>query len=154
MYGRTAVRPNKNMAYSTLTDIIKLLPESAIIQLTDDEGDGVVNESRVNEAIAQADAEIDSYCGGIYTVPFATVPDIVKKISVDIAIYNLYSRKVETIPETRAERYKNAIRQLTDISKGVISLGIDPAPAQTGSGVNNSIKSNTRLFSRSGMEDL
>ena len=92
--------------YSTLTDIKKLIPEDTVIQLTDDENTGAVVESRVTEAIAQADAEIDSYCGGKYSVPFTTVPDIVKKISVDIAIYNLYSRKVEEIPETRADRYK------------------------------------------------
>ena len=121
------------MAYSTLTDIKKLIPEGSIIQLTDDENLGAVNQARVDEAIAQADAEIDSYCGSKYTVPFTTVPDIVKKISVDIAIYNLYSRRVEEIPETRADRYKNAIRQLEGIAKGLISIGesITP-PAETG----------------------
>jgi phage gp36-like protein len=117
------------MPYSTLDDMKKLIPEDALIQLTDDEGLGTVNQTRVDEAIAQADAEIDSYCGGRYSVPFSTVPEIIKKLSVDIAIYNLYSRRVEVIPELRAERYRNAIRQLEGISKGLISLGIDPAPS-------------------------
>lgn len=119
------------MAYSTIDDIKKLIPETSVIQLTDDEGNGLVNQARVDEAIASADGEIDSYCGGRYTVPFTTVPEIVKKISVDIAIYNLYSRKVETIPETRAERYKNAIRQLESIAKGLVSIGIVPEPASS-----------------------
>ena len=135
--------------YSTLTDIKKLIPEESIIQLTDDENLGEINQSRVDEAIAQADAEIDSYCGGKYSVPFTTAPDIVKKISVDIAIYNLYSRKVEEIPETRAERYKNAIRQLEGISKGIISIGeaVEPTPATQGGPETNKTESD-RIFTR------
>jgi len=138
------------MPYSTLTDIKKLIPEETVIQLTDDENTGAVVESRVTEAIAQADAEIDSYCGGRYTVPFATVPDIVKKISVDIAIYNLYSRKVEELPETRSDRYKNAIRQLEGISKGLISIGeADAPPASTSEGGPETNKTeDDRIFTR------
>lgn len=135
------------MPYSILTDIQKLIPETVVIQLTDDEDTGSVVTARVDEAIAQADAEIDSYCGGRYKVPFATVPDICRKISVDIAIYNLYSRKVEEIPPTRAERYKNAIRQLEGIAKGMISIGEDPEPeAPTQSGIQTSKTSDDRIF--------
>ncbi len=141
------------MAYSTLDDIKKLLPEETIIQLTDDENLGVVNQGRVDEAIAQADAEINSYCASKYTVPFTTVPAIAKKISVDLAIYNLYSRKVDIIPETRAERYKNAIRQLEGISKGTISLGVDPAPAATTEGgAETNTTTSDRTFTKDSME--
>ena len=139
--------------YSTLTDIKKLIPEESIIQLTDDENTGAVVESRVTEAIAQADAEIDSYCGGKYSVPFTVVPDIVKKISVDIAIYNLYSRRVEEIPETRTDRYKNAIRQLEGISKGTISIGeaAEPTAADQGGTETNKTESD-RIFTRGNLD--
>lgn len=135
--------------YSTLTDIKKLIPEEVVIQLTDDENTGAVNQTRVDEAIAQADAEIDSYCGGKYSVPFATVPDIVKKISVDIAIYNLYSRRVEEMPETRSDRYKNAIRQLEGIAKGNISIGeaTEPTAAEQG-GVEKNKTESDRIFTK------
>jgi phage gp36-like protein len=139
--------------YSTLDDIKKLAPEDTLIQLSDDEGLGTINQARVDEAIEQADAEIDSYCGGRYSVPFSTTPDIVKKLSVDIAIYNLYSRKVEEIPETRAQRYKNAIRQLEAISKGTISLGVDPAPAApTDSSAETNKPTDTNVFARDKLE--
>jgi phage gp36-like protein len=134
------------MAYSTITDIKKLLPEESVIQLTDDENLGVVNQTRLDESIAQADAEIDSYCGSRYTVPFAVVPDIVKKLSVDIAIYNLYSRRVEEIPETRASRYRNAIRQLEGIAKGIISIG-ETAIAEEG-GPESNKTDDDRIFTR------
>ena len=141
------------MAYSTLTDIKKLIPEETIIQLTDDEGTGSIDQTRVDEAIAQADAEIDSYCGSRYTVPFTTIPDIVKKISVDIAIYNLYSRRVEEIPGTRAERYKNAIRQLEGIAKGLISIGEQPEPAAPSQGgVETNKTDDDRTFTKDKLE--
>ncbi|MDN3515363.1 MAG: DUF1320 domain-containing protein [Candidatus Brocadia sp.] len=139
------------MSYSTLTDIKKLIPETTVIQLTDDENTGSADQSRVDEAIAQADAEIDSYCGGRYAVPFTTVPDIVKKISVDIAIYNLYSRKVEEIPETRAERYKNAIRQLGDIAKGIISIGEPEGDVPEAGGVQINTTTDDRVFTKDTM---
>lgn len=134
--------------YSTLTDLKKLIPETVIIQLTDDEDTGSVNQARVDEAIAQADAEIDSYCGGRYTVPFTTVPDIARKISVDIAIYNLYSRKVEEIPETRSERYKNAIRQLGDIASGKITIGEAEADVPEVGGVQTNTTAGDRIFTK------
>ena len=85
-------------------------------------------------------------------MPFATVPGIVKKISVDIAIYNLYSRRVEVIPETRADRYKNAIRQLEGISKGVISIGVDPAPSAASQSSNTvEVATSEKIFSRDNM---
>ncbi|MBE7415084.1 MAG: DUF1320 domain-containing protein [Deltaproteobacteria bacterium] len=140
--------------YCTLDDIKKLLPEESLIQLTDDEGQGTVDQGRVDEAIAQADAEIDSYCAVKYRVPFDPVPDLVKKCSVDLAIYNLYSRRVEEIPQTRTDRYRNAIRQLEGISKGTVSLGVDPAPSAASHGERPDISGPARIFSRTRMEDL
>lgn len=137
------------MAYSTLADIKKAVPEEVLVQLTDDEGFGDVDQGRVDEAIASADEEINSYCGERYSVPFTTVPGIVKKISVDIAVYNLYSRKVEEAPDIRKERYKSAIRQLEGIAKGTISLGVDPAPSAPSEGGPETNKTDDdRIFTR------
>ncbi|OGC00140.1 hypothetical protein A2V82_16525 [candidate division KSB1 bacterium RBG_16_48_16] len=139
--------------YSAVSDIKKLIPEESLIQLTDDENLGTVNQGRVDEAIQQADSEIDSYCGGRYSVPFAVVPGIIKKISVDVAIYNLYSRRVEEIPQTRADRYKNAIRQLELISKGSISIGVDPEPAAPSkSNTAVQVVSSPKIFGRDNMK--
>jgi phage gp36-like protein len=137
------------MAYCTIEDIKTLLPEETLVQLTDDEGAGTMHPGRVQEAIAQADAEIDSYCNTKFTVPFADPAPIVKKLSVDIAIYNLYSRRGEKIPETRSERYKNAVRQLEGIAKGTIKLGKDPELAALTQGGPEATKSATdRTFTK------
>ncbi len=137
------------MAYCTLDDLENMIPEAVLIQLTDDAGTDTVDQGAIDDAIAQADAEIDSYCGTRYAVPFATVPDVVKKASVDIAIYNLYSRRVEEIPQTRTDRYKNAVRLLEAISKGTISIGVDPAPAEASQGLAESNRPvSDRTFTR------
>jgi len=137
------------MAYCTLDDIKKLLPEDSLIQLTDDEGTGAIDEDIINEVIAQADSEIDGYCGVRYSVPFSPVPAVIKKFSVDIAVYNLYSRRQEEIPETRSERYKNAIKFLEMLAKDTISLGIEPEPTATSNSYAETNKTtNDRIFTR------
>ena len=134
------------MAYCTQTDLEHALPEGNLIALTDDEGAGDVVAERVTEAIASADAEIDGYCAGLYSVPFATVPALIKKCSVDIAIYNLYSRTMEQIPDTRAARYKDAVHLLEKIAEGLIEL--PPDAAAVGSVHEVSFSGPGRLFTR------
>ncbi|NPU85551.1 MAG: DUF1320 domain-containing protein [Syntrophaceae bacterium] len=123
------------MAYCTQNDLIEQISEAELIQLTDDAGADTVDTSAVARAIADADAEIDGYCGARYTVPFSPAPVMIRKISVDLAIYNLFSRRSAVkIPEERQKRYDNAVRFLRDVSRGLISLGAD-APAEPDSGL-------------------
>lgn len=110
------------MPYSTLSDIKDQLDQARLIQLTDDERTGTVNESRVDKAISDADEEINGYVGSRYTVPLSPVPAIIRKYSVDLAIYNLYGRR-DTVPEVRKDRYANAIKFLQQVALGKISLG-------------------------------
>jgi len=111
------------MAYCTLADILGRIDEATVIQLTDDEGTGAVHAGRVDEAIADADQEIDGYAGTRYAVPMSPVPAILKKLSVDIAIHNLFGRRSRKEPEERAERYKVAVELLRQIARGAFSLG-------------------------------
>lgn len=123
------------MAYSTQTDIEEQVSQAELIELTDDTGAGTVDISAAARAIADADAEIDGYCGARYTVPFSPAPAMIRKLSVDIAVYNLFSRRSNLkIPEDRQKRYDNAVRFLRDVSRGLISLGAD-APAEPDSGL-------------------
>ena len=140
------------MPYCAQTDLEEQLSPEELIELTDDAGAGAVDASIVSRAIADADAEIDSYCGSRYSLPFSPVPVMVRKLSVDVAIYNLYTRRaILKMPEERQKRYDNAIRFLRDISKGLISLGAD-APAQANTSDMASIAGNDRIFTRDKME--
>lgn len=135
------------MAYCTLTDILDQIEEADVIRLTDDENLGAVSEPRVSKAIADADAEINGYCGQRYRVPFDPVPDLVRKFAVDIAIYNLFGRR-DVAPEDRRNRYKDAIAFLRQVASGAATLGVEdpdgtPAPAE-----HPRITGPARIFSR------
>jgi len=143
------------MAYCTQSDILNQITTVELIQLTDDAVAGVINTTIVARAIADADAEIDGYLGSRHVVPLTTVPAIVLKISVDLSIFNLYSRR-GTIPDIRADRYKNAIRFLEQVGQGKISLGAsDPGGNPPESNAPEMSGSNPeRSFTRSTLESF
>jgi len=139
--------------YSTKADILESLSEAELIDLTDDADLGVVDDAVVDRAIADADAEIDAYCGSRHQVPFAAVPAMIRKVSVDIAIYNLYARR-RGAPADRKERYDNAIRFLRGVADGTVSLGVgDPDGTPSGSEAPSMSQDNpARVFGRANLE--
>ena len=139
------------MTYSANADILEQLDEAILIQLTDDADAGEVDADAVTRAIADADSEIDSYCGKRYAVPFSTVPPRVRKLSVDIAIYNLYSRR-KGAPEDRKSRYDNAIRFLIALAKGLTTLGEDDPDGSPAESNTPSIDQSDRIFTRDKMK--
>ncbi|MBN2060705.1 MAG: DUF1320 domain-containing protein [Deltaproteobacteria bacterium] len=136
--------------YCTQSDILEQLDEVILIQLTDDEGAGEVDNDKVTRAIADADSTIDAYCQDRYTIPLSPVPEKIRQVSVDIAIYNLYSRRDDTAPEARKDRNKEAIRFLEKVNEGKIKLGAS-TPAQTNTGNTVDIDYNDRIFTRDKM---
>ena len=120
------------MAYCTLDDIKRQLPEAVVMSLTDDSVTGSVDEGVVAEAIADADAEINAWMGGRYQVPFSPVPDVIRKISIDIAVYNLESRRDGDPPEVRKDRYRNAVKLLESIARGIVTIGAEESAAPAG----------------------
>ena len=113
------------MAYSTIADIELALPEDKLIDLTDDEGINAVDDTKITQAITGADGEIDGYLAERHTTPLSTVPTLIKGWSIDIAIYKLYQRRMEEIPDTRDKAYSRAIKKLERISEGKMKLPID-----------------------------
>lgn len=140
------------MAYCTQEDILEQLPLADLLGLTDDTGIGVVDASVVARAIADADATIDAHCQGRYTVPLSPVPAMLRRLSVDLALYNLYSRRAEfELPEVRRDRNQAAIRFLERVAAGQILLGVStPAPTTSGNAVE--VTANNRLFTRASLE--
>nr|BDD46511.1 hypothetical protein 15 [bacterium] len=112
--------------YCTLDDIKKQVQETTLIEITDDSLSGQINEDVVNETILYADTLINGYLRGRYTLPLQTTPEIIKVIAIDLAIYRLYSRRFHTdMPDSINDKYKNSIKLLEQIQKGIVSLGIE-----------------------------
>lgn len=136
--------------YITKADIIEQLPELFLTQLTDDEGLGITNETRVNAAIDDAEGEADGYLSARYVTPLSPVPNAVQKFTADIAIYNLFSRK-DQVPPDREKRYESAVKFFANASKGIVNLGAaKPEPSNSPGGVE--ISGNTRRLTRDKME--
>jgi phage gp36-like protein len=78
-------------------------------------------------AIADADAEIGGYLGKRYPLPLSPVPTIIRKLSVDLTVWNIMSRRQLGATDAVTKRYDNAIKFLTGVRDGKISLGVaDP----------------------------
>lgn len=122
------------MAYCTLADLMEELPADVLMRLTDDAGAGEIDAGKAQRAIDTAAGEIDTYLGARYALPLSSVPPVLGKFNADIAIYNLYSRVRETVPEMRQKRYDNAVRFLERVAEGKISLGLQPPPKPPAAG--------------------
>lgn len=135
------------MAYCTLADIYAQLYTAELLRLTDEAGTGLVDTTKVDTAIETADVEIDAYLGQQYSLPLATTLPIITKLSVDLAIRNLYLLNAGGIPESRDTQAANAVRMLEKIAQGKLTLGVgDP---QAGSSDNSvQIDAPERIFSR------
>ncbi len=140
--------------YCTLDDLLKQVPEAVLISLTDDEGTGAINQAVVDQAIQAAQDEADTYIGTRYPLPLSHVPGIVKKLTADIALYNLFARRGFDSGENSADnvivrKYDGAIKLLSSIAKGAVGLGTsEPPPPSSGAQITSSI----RVFSRDKME--
>lgn len=111
------------MPYATQQDLVDRFGETEVIQLSDRTGTaGAIDVAVVAAKLADADAEIDGYLAGRYSLPLVPVPLTLQRIACDIARYHLYDDRVT---ETVAARYAAAIKFLTAVSKGDIQLGVD-----------------------------
>lgn len=122
------------MAYCTADDIVRMLKADMLNAII---GDGYIEDEAerikairplAEEAVEDAQAEIDGYLAKRYNVPFARTPKVLTKFAKDIALYNLVARKGvdESDPEkTYLTRYNAAVMFLTKAAEGKIDIGAD-----------------------------
>lgn len=116
------------MPYATQQDLVDRYSETEIIQLSDRAKTGAIDVAVVAAKLADADAEIDSYLVGRYTLPLVPVPLVLARIACDIARYHLFD---DNATEQVTTRYKDAIRFLESLAKGTVSLGPGDADGTT-----------------------
>ena len=99
-----------------------------LVQLTDDEKTGEVDTDKVTKAIEDAESEVNGYVGKRYSVPIAPpIPNLVQKLSTDIAVWNLWRRR-QRAPENVRQAYEDAIKTLEKIAAGEIVLDVEALP--------------------------
>lgn len=111
------------MPYCNHTDIEKRLPSDDLASWSSDADGNGIDEQNIDIAISDADSTINAYLRSRYTVPFTTTPNIIKRISVDLVIYNLAQRRYTLdMPESLRNRYKDTIQLLRDIQSGKMDI--------------------------------
>ena len=151
------------MSYSTRAEVRSMVKDDALNAII---GDTFIEDPAereelvapiIDEAIADADGEIDGYLAKRYAVPISPAPKIINKCSKDIAVYNLFSRigiDESTDQKTYLNRYNQAIKFLTLVAEGKVSLGAETADPTTAAATGFSVKSNPRIFIRDKMRGM
>ena len=116
------------MAYCTITDISKVAEVSFLLRLADDSGTasdltGAEVQAAIVEAMAQADAEIDTYLATRYTLPLTTIPAIITRLSARMTVYYLTLRR-QAPDEKWKDVYDRAVTMLEQMAAGKISIGV------------------------------
>lgn len=123
------------MAYASRADLELRFGFAEVAQLADPYGTGQADDDVLGPALADADAEIDAYLVGRYSLPLTAVPSNLVRIACDIARYRLWKHQAS---EEVRHRYADAVRYLERVASGQIGIGPDTSgetqPA-TGGGV-------------------
>lgn len=115
--------------YVSQSDLDKRLGTGLLVNLTNEDPDATtVDTDAMNEAIADAEAEVNGYVGARYALPLTSpYPRLVVSLARRLTIYHLYSLQPGMVPEDVQKDYDSAIADLEKISKGTISLGLTTA---------------------------
>ncbi len=108
------------MAYCSIDDIVKRQPEIDLVKLTDDSGLGEVKADVLESAIQDADAVINGHLRGRLDVPVSPVPELLRRLSVDLTLHFLHQRRGL---DTYKQRYEDARELLKEIRAGTLVLG-------------------------------
>ncbi len=121
-------------AYVTTADVTALIPAPMLIHLTVDQVplplNATADESRIAEAIADAEALVDSYLEPAMILPLTGTALVrARELTLAVTRYRLFARKNEI---SRHEDVKNdfdrAMRELQQISAKRLPLGDPAAP--------------------------
>ncbi|WP_347253458.1 DUF1320 domain-containing protein [Leminorella grimontii] len=115
------------MGYCTQDDLIEAFGEKEIRQLSDRASPptGQIDSAVVNNAISDADSEINMYLEGRGLLPLKSVPEVLRRIACDLARFYLYQNPKDDSPV--AKTYGRRVKQLEGVAAGRLSLGLDSA---------------------------
>lgn len=140
--------------YATKQDLIdrdeQMLWNFALDRDTDE-----LNDVWIDQALDQADEEIDSFIGRRYQLPLPSVPGILGKQAIVIAFYWLADRDNQAT-DLLEKRYEKAIQTLKDIASGKRELGLPTvdAPSESTVGKVELIQDNERTFTRTSLKGV
>ena len=131
------------MAYATRADLEGRYSATEVAQR-----ESVLPTGALDRALADANAEIDSYLRGQYAVPLSPVPVDIVRLACAIARYRLLG---EAESERARQDYEDAVRFLRDVRAGRASVAdVVPLAGSGGAATVSLVNGRERAFGGSG----
>ena len=134
--------------YAQVTDMQMRFGQEELEQLAPSDTDAV-DQSKVESALNDASAEMNTYLGSVYSLPLTDPNPYLKTICCDITRFRLWD---DAVSEEVRKRYEDAVAWLKKVVKGDVSLGIENQEevfyATTSTNAGN------RTFTRSNLDDF
>lgn len=125
-------------SYASIEDAIALYGTEYVTLSCDRDRDGLPDTDVMESALLSASDQIDGFIIGREPLPLNPVPVVLKKICVDIAIYDCCPSQ-QSLTEQKTKRYEAAMRYMEKIGLGKLRL----SAAGVGVGANQSQTSTT-----------
>jgi phage gp36-like protein len=110
------------MSYCAKADLITAVGEYELIQRTDRNRTGVIDDTVLNAALARADADINRYLRNKgFDVATPLVSNDLRYIAIDLTRFYLYEHSV---PDEIQKAYDRQLKTLADFVEGKIALDI------------------------------
>jgi len=123
------------MTYATREDLKAVVPVRDLQLLTDFDGAAdTVDDTKLDQALIDATAEVNGYISKRVTLPLADTPDMLRVVCRDLAIYRLHAN-VSRVTDTQEKLRDAAISFLKQVQDGKTSIGDDDATVETSEGV-------------------
>jgi len=138
--------------YAIYGNLIAHTEEQTIIQLSDDNNDGVADNTVIDAAIMQADGQINARVSMRYAVPLDPAPALAVQMSTTLAVAGLYTHRGITLPESLQIEVDRAIALLNRIGDGKAGWGeaVQPQGDRTALDVRHT--SQPRTFDRASLK--
>jgi phage gp36-like protein len=81
------------MPYVTQSELETIIPPSTLVDMLDDDRDGLADDGLLDNLIASAGNAVDAYLSGLFSVPFATPPPAVREAALVFCCESLYARR-------------------------------------------------------------
>lgn len=114
--------------YATTADLVQRFGQIEIEALASTDTAGVIDTAKVETALTDASAEMNSYLANRYTVPVQEQSKMLTAVCCDLTRYQLYS--VQPTEEV-TQRYQQRISWLRDIAANRASLNQISEPTST-----------------------
>jgi len=133
------------MTYAAQADMVDRFGEAELAQRTNRVDGSSIDPVVLGRALADADAEIDTYLASRYQLPLAVVPEVLVRLAADMARYHLCG---DAAPDLVRQRHLDALALLRRMGTGEVQLagGVALTTATGGSGNAVAMRAPQRVF--------